>query len=193
MLKLKMRKKSPKPPASCIPGWQPSQSTLTGSVPDLRRQSPLSMMPREAIQTRVRPAGERLSGLGGGSARAKNLPKLPLLETASLIRRKTNRAEPARFYTRRVRTCRASNPIHVLLHRLFLLFDGFDQFELRAAAVEVVAGPMDAEISVAAQEIRQESDADFERDEFAGKGDVRLSRLWSEIGRRWRDILRPVS
>ena len=30
-----------------------------------------------------------------------------------------------------------SQPVHKLLHRLFLLLDGFDEFELRAAAFEV--------------------------------------------------------
>ena len=35
------------------------------------------------------------------------------------------------------------------LHRLFLLLDRFDQFELRPATVKIMTGPMDAEISVA--------------------------------------------
>ena len=60
----------------------------------------------------------------------------------------------------------------VLLHRLFLLLDGLDQLELGAAAVEVVARAVDAEIVVAAQEIGQEPDADLEGDQLAGEGDV---------------------
>ena len=54
-------------------------------------------------------------------------------------------------------------------HRLFLPLDGFDQFELGAAAVEVVVGTVDAEIGVAAEEIGQETEADLEGDELAGE------------------------
>ena len=73
--------------------------------------------------------------------------------------------------------CRASERIGELLHRLLLFLDAFHQAELRAAAVEVVPRPVHAEVSVAAEEIRQEPDADGEGDEFAGKGDERALRL----------------
>src|SRR4051812_34767989 len=68
----------------------------------------------------------------------------------------------------------SSNPIHELLHGLFLFLDGFDEAELRAAAVEVVPGPMDAEIGVARQMVGQKPDANGEGDELAGKGDERF-------------------
>src|SRR5208282_6698299 len=67
--------------------------------------------------------------------------------------------------------CPALERIGELLHRLLLLLDAFHQAELRAAAVKVVPRPVYAEVSVAAEEIRQEPDADGEGDEFAGKGD----------------------
>ena len=59
-----------------------------------------------------------------------------------------------------------------------LAFDGFHEFELGAAAVQVVVGAMDAEVGVAAEEIGQETKADFERDQLAGKGDEGLSPPW---------------
>src|SRR5258706_361314 len=55
-------------------------------------------------------------------------------------------------------------PIHVFLHSRFLLLDGFDEFELGAATVEVVGGAMDSEVSIAAEKIGQESYANFESD-----------------------------
>ena len=49
-----------------------------------------------------------------------------------------------------------------LLHRFLVFFDGFDELKLRAAAIEVVAGAMNSEISVTAEEIRKKTDANFE-------------------------------
>jgi hypothetical protein len=46
-----------------------------------------------------------------------------------------------------------SKAVHKLLHGLFLVRDGLDELELGAAAIEVVAGTMDAEVCVAYQEI----------------------------------------
>ena len=64
--------------------------------------------------------------------------------------------------------------VHVFLHRFFLLLVRFDEFELRATAVKVVARTVDAKISIADEIIGQESDADGEGDELAGKGDERF-------------------
>ena len=42
-----------------------------------------------------------------------------------------------------------SQAVHVFLHRVFMTLDGLHQLELRAAAIEVVAGSMNAEVGVA--------------------------------------------
>src|ERR1051325_9195376 len=88
---------------------------------------------------------------------------------------------PAFLVTRELLPFRPSQPIHIPLHRGFLALDGFDQLELRAAAVEVVAGAMGAKISVAAQKIRQEPHAKLESNELSRKGDVRLLRLSEKL------------
>ena len=41
-----------------------------------------------------------------------------------------------------------SELVHEFLHRLFLLLDGFDEFELSTATIEIVAGAMNAKIRV---------------------------------------------
>ena len=48
-----------------------------------------------------------------------------------------------------------------------LLLNGRNELELRAAAVEVVLFAVDFEIDVALQIVREETDADFQRDKFA--------------------------
>ena len=63
-----------------------------------------------------------------------------------------------------------SQSIHKLLHRFFLLFDGLHKFELCAAAVQVVIRAMNAEVGVATEEIRQETNANLECDKFAREG-----------------------
>src|SRR5512138_2734787 len=74
--------------------------------------------------------------------------------------------------------------VHQLLHGNLLLLDGFDEFELGAAAVEVVAGPMDAEIGIAAEKVREKTNADLERDQLAGKSHERPFRLGQELSGR---------
>src|SRR5215471_11545365 len=54
-----------------------------------------------------------------------------------------------------------SDGLHELVHLCFLLLDGFDQFELGAAAVEVVPLAVHLEVGVARQEVREEANADF--------------------------------
>jgi hypothetical protein len=66
------------------------------------------------------------------------------------------------------------------------LFDGLDQFELGAAAVQIVAFAMHLEIGVARQKIRQEAEADFEGDEFAGERQEVFFRRRQEFRRRTR-------
>ena len=83
-------------------------------------------------------------------------------------------------------------PIHQLVHILFLLLDGFDQFELGAAAVEIVAFAVHLEISIARQEISQEADADFERDELAGKSQMLFFRPLSGNQPPTRDNRAPT-
>lgn len=56
-----------------------------------------------------------------------------------------------------------------LLHGLFLFEYGLDQFELLAAAVEVVVFAVDAEVLVALEVVGEKADADGERDDFAGE------------------------
>ena len=58
------------------------------------------------------------------------------------------------------------------MHRALLALDRFDQFELGAAAIQVMPWPVDAEVGVAAEVIGQEAQTDFEGDEFAGECDV---------------------
>lgn len=65
----------------------------------------------------------------------------------------------------------------MLLHRRFLPFDGIDQFELCAAALEVVAGAVNAVIGIATEVIGQKANADFKGNKLAGKGDEDLSAL----------------
>lgn len=50
-----------------------------------------------------------------------------------------------------------SQAVHVLLHGGFLTFDAFDEFELGAAAVEIVSLAVGAEIEVTAEVIGQEA------------------------------------
>lgn len=57
--------------------------------------------------------------------------------------------------------------IDQLLHALFLLFDRFQQLELRAAAVQIVPFPMNLEVGVAAEMICEKANTDFESDELA--------------------------
>src|SRR6266571_9093131 len=71
---------------------------------------------------------------------------------------------------------RAGKAIHEFLHRSFLFFDAFDQFELGAAAVQIMAGAMHAEISVAGKKVGQKAQADGEGDELAGEGQIRFLR-----------------
>jgi hypothetical protein len=57
-----------------------------------------------------------------------------------------------------------SDGIRKLLHLVLLFLDALDEFKLGAAPVEVVMRPMHPEISVAAQVICQEPDANREGD-----------------------------
>ena len=71
--------------------------------------------------------------------------------------------------------------IDEFLHCLFLALDGFNQFELGAASVEIVRRPMNSEVSIATEVIRQEAEPDFECDQFAGKCDVGFFGLGEEL------------
>ena len=86
------------------------------------------------------------------------------------FRSKSARTLPEFFNDGGAFVVNVSQPIHEFLHHLFLLLDGFHEFELRPTAVEIMVGAMYAEIVVTAQEVGQEADADFKRDEFAGEG-----------------------
>src|SRR5713101_5324697 len=79
---------------------------------------------------------------------------------------------------------RAGKAIDKFLHRSFLFFDAFDQFELRAAPIQVMAGAMHAEISVAGKKVGEKAQADGEGDELAGEGQIRfLGRSQERTGR----------
>ena len=62
-----------------------------------------------------------------------------------------------------------SNPLHEFVHLLFLLLDRLNQLELCAAAVKIVVFAMHLEIRVPRQKIRQKTNANFKRDQLAGK------------------------
>ena len=70
------------------------------------------------------------------------------------------------------------------VHRFFLLLDGFDELELRAAAVEIMPFAMHFEIGVAGKIVGEKADADLESDEFAGEGKELLLCFGQEICRR---------
>ena len=55
-----------------------------------------------------------------------------------------------------------SDGMHQPIHSVFLLLDGFEQFELCSAAVEVLLVAAHFVIGIALQIIRQKSDALFE-------------------------------
>ena len=78
----------------------------------------------------------------------------------------------------------AVNLPYELDERGFLLLYGVNEFELRATAVEVVAGPVDAEINIPQQEIREETQADGVGDELAGEDDEVLFRRREKLSRR---------
>lgn len=53
------------------------------------------------------------------------------------------------------------------VHCLFLLLNRLHKFELRAAAIEVMALAMHFEVRIAGKEIREKADPDLEGDQFA--------------------------
>ena len=77
-----------------------------------------------------------------------------------------------------------SKGFHQFVHPFFLLLDRLNQFELCAAAVKIVVFAMHFEIGIARQKIREKTQADFERDELAGKREQPFLRRRQKTGDR---------
>ena len=113
----------------------------------------------------------RLESLGYFQASAAGLLKIEMLPRMLLL------CLGVEFFLRR----RLLQFVDEFLHHFFLALNRFDQFELGAAAVEVVCRPMNPEVSVAAQIIRKETEAYFKSDQFARKGNVRFFGFGEEM------------
>ena len=72
------------------------------------------------------------------------------------------------------------NRLHQLALLLLLLFDGFHQFELRPAAVEVVSLAIYLEIGVPGRKINQKTNRNPERGELDGQSEKLRSCLVKE-------------
>jgi hypothetical protein len=74
---------------------------------------------------------------------------------------------------------------HDLSHRRGVFLDTAHEGELRAAAVEVVAGALDAEIGVALEVVGEEAQAGLVREELAGEAEVRALGYPEQFLRLW--------
>jgi hypothetical protein len=74
--------------------------------------------------------------------------------------------------------------INKAVHRLFLILDAGDQRQLRAATFEIMGGVLGLEVGIPLQIVRQETDADLERDQLAEEGEMGFFGLVEEAASR---------